>query len=590
MFRENKGHLQKTLFSTVSSLTGAVKRLLENSWAVIFYDRIFVKIEEKKFSVLYSNKKSRPNFPVNVWVGLEILKALFDWTDEEMLLHFHFDLLTCYALGIENLGELTLAPRTIYYNRHRLLQYEAATGVSLLEKVFSHLTDDAIHALGIDTRTQRMDSSMISSNIKKMSRLELLIKVLQNLYRDLPQEEQAKHREEVKDYIDAEAGTISYKLKRTELDSQLQKLGELLFYFHKIYEANTEVNALKSYRHVGRILKEQFDLDQKSPASLAGGPALPVDEPQTSLWVKPPEEIRSDVLQNPADEEATFHRKNDQPYQGYAFNISETCSPTNQVQLITDIATVTNNTSDEKILVERLPKIKSKTPLNELIVDASFSGPAVEKLCEQEKVTLYHTAIKGSPLSLDRLSLKDFQFQGTQISFCPNGVRPMEQRTDSETCRHVVRFDKERCSTCPLGPRCPAKERRQFYSLCFTEQQMRIAQKRQQFDSDLYRSKQRLRPAVEGTISQFKWRTRKGKLRVRGLKRVSHMVVLMAIAINFRRIRAALLPFSFPPQRISDIFSQLLSRIAPIFGFPHKLVNFLSQVFKSYYLDPLFLQ
>ncbi|MGB9879498.1 MAG: transposase, partial [Anaerolineae bacterium] len=492
MFRENKQHLQKSLLSTVSFLSQTVKKLLENSWAVIFYNRIFVKIEEKKFSVLYSNKKSRPNFPVNVWVGLEILKALFDWTDEEMLLSFHFDLLTCYALGIENLGELTLAPRTIYYNRRRLLQYEAATGVSLLEEVFSQVTDDAIRALGIDTCIQRMDSSMISSNIKKMSRLELLVKVLQNLYRDLPEEEQAKHREKVKDYIDAEAGTVSYKLKRSELNFQLQKLGELLFYFYKLYETNAKVNSLRSYRHVGRVLREQFDLELKGSAS-------PVDEPKTSLRVKPPEEIRSDVLQNPADEEATFHRKNDQSYQGYTFNITESCSPTSQVRLITDIAVVTNNTSDEKILTERLPEIKRKTSLNELVVDASYSGAAVEKLCEEEKVTLYHTGIKGSPLSVDRLSLKDFQFKGTQISFCPNGVRPTDQRTHPETCRHVVRFDKERCSTCPLAPRCPVQERRHFYSLYFTEQQMRVAQKRQQFDSDLYRSKQRLRPEVEGT-------------------------------------------------------------------------------------------
>ncbi|MGB9774823.1 MAG: transposase [Bacteroidota bacterium] len=583
MFRENKQHLQKSLLSTVSFLSQTVKKLLENSWAVIFYNRIFVKIEEKKFSVLYSNKKSRPNFPVNVWVGLEILKALFDWTDEEMLLSFHFDLLTCYALGIENLGELTLAPRTIYYNRRRLLQYEAATGVSLLEEVFSQVTDDAIRALGIDTCIQRMDSSMISSNIKKMSRLELLVKVLQNLYRDLPEEEQAKHREKVKDYIDAEAGTVSYKLKRSELNFQLQKLGELLFYFYKLYETNAKVNSLRSYRHVGRVLREQFDLELKGSAS-------PVDEPKTSLRVKPPEEIRSDVLQNPADEEATFHRKNDQSYQGYTFNITESCSPTSQVRLITDIAVVTNNTSDEKILTERLPEIKRKTSLNELVVDASYSGAAVEKLCEEEKVTLYHTGIKGSPLSVDRLSLKDFQFKGTQISFCPNGVRPTDQRTHPETCRHVVRFDKERCSTCPLAPRCPVQERRHFYSLYFTEQQMRVAQKRQQFDSDLYRSKQRLRPAVEGTISQFKWRTRNGKLRVRGLRRVSHMVVLMAIAINFRRIRAALLPFSFPPQRISDIFFQLLSWTAKMRGSLRKLINPLSQVFKSYDLNPLFLQ
>ena len=70
-----------------------------------------------------SNVESRPNFPVNVWVGLEIIKGLFDYTDAELLEQFHFNLLTAYAVGQENLGELTLAQRTIYYNRKRLLLF-----------------------------------------------------------------------------------------------------------------------------------------------------------------------------------------------------------------------------------------------------------------------------------------------------------------------------------------------------------------------------------------------------------------------------------------------------------------------------------
>ncbi|MFC2042383.1 hypothetical protein ACFLTV_02690 [Chloroflexota bacterium] len=54
-------------------------------------------------------------------MGLEIIKGMFDYTDEELLDQFHFNLLTAHALGLENLGDLTMSERTIYYNRARLL-------------------------------------------------------------------------------------------------------------------------------------------------------------------------------------------------------------------------------------------------------------------------------------------------------------------------------------------------------------------------------------------------------------------------------------------------------------------------------------
>ena len=38
----------------------------------------------KPFSVLYSDKASRPNTPVNVMVGALIIKELFNYSDDEM--------------------------------------------------------------------------------------------------------------------------------------------------------------------------------------------------------------------------------------------------------------------------------------------------------------------------------------------------------------------------------------------------------------------------------------------------------------------------------------------------------------------------
>ena len=88
--------------------------------------------------------------------------------------------------------------------------------------------------------------------------------------------------------------------------------------------------------------------------------------------------------------------------------------------------------------------------------------------------------------------------------------------------------------------RCPVTERQKFYSLSFTDRQVVVARRRQALDQEDYREKCRLRPAVEGTVSQFKRRTHNEKLRVRGYQRMRNVIIAMAIGINFGRIWAYL--------------------------------------------------
>jgi hypothetical protein len=221
---------------------------------------------------------------VNVWVVLEVIKGMFDYTDEELLEQFHFNLLTAYALGLENLGEVTLSERTLYYNRKRLLGYEAQTGRNLLEEEFQAMTENSLEELGLNAKMQRMDSSFVGSFIKQMSRLELIVKVLQNFFRDLDGEEQARWNPLVNEYVETEAKHIAYYLRSSEVDDYLHKVGVLLFELHQTYAGNEQINALKSYEHIGRVLLEQFNV-------VEGGKEIQVE-------VKPSREISARSLQN----------------------------------------------------------------------------------------------------------------------------------------------------------------------------------------------------------------------------------------------------------------------------------------------------
>jgi len=528
MFRENHRHEQGNFFNTVGQLPRGVKKKMDKSWAPGFRDLVFQKIDERRYAELYSDIDSRPNFPVNVWVGLEVIKGMFDYTDAELLEQFHFNLLTAYALGLENLGEVTLSERTLYYNRKRLLEYEAQTGRNLLEEEFQAMTENSLEELGLNAKTQRMDSSFVGSFIKQMSRLELIVKVLQNFYRDLDGKEQSRWNPLVKEYVETEARHIAYYLKSAEVGDYLQKMGALLFELHQTYAGDEQINVLKSYEHIGRVLLEQFNI-------VEGGKEIKVE-------VKPSREISARSLQNPADDTATCRTKDGRIYKGGMFNVAETCAPENKVQLLTDVCVEQNVVADDDFLAERLRGIKERTGVEEMVTDANYTGEHSEKVCREETVAIIPTEVRGRKERADRLSLRDFHFDDkSTIASCPEGYSPIEQIRKPESGRYVVRFAKDICGACPRANECPARCRKHFYSLSFSDRQALLAQRRQRLSQEDYRSKCRLRPAIEGTISQFKQKMRNGKLRIRGLSRIRNSIILMTIGINFGRVWAYLM-------------------------------------------------
>jgi len=65
MFRKNTSHLQSSLFGIASQLSKAKLKKLKKSKEYDFYWLVFCNINEKDFSILYSDNSSRPNAPVN---------------------------------------------------------------------------------------------------------------------------------------------------------------------------------------------------------------------------------------------------------------------------------------------------------------------------------------------------------------------------------------------------------------------------------------------------------------------------------------------------------------------------------------------
>ena len=229
MYKKNPRMQQPFLLSDISDLPQRSLKHLQSSWAETFRKEVFSRIPEDVFQVLYDSGPSRPNVPVNILVGLEILKEWRGWSDEEMYDHFLFDLQVRYALGCDRFGEGDFDLRTTYYFRRRMSEYALKTGKNLLADVFQAVTDEQIDKYKVNTRLQRMDSTQILSNIADLSRLELLVEAIQRLYRILSPADQSQYQDIFRPYTKETAGQYTYRIHGKEAVWQrIEQVGQVL--------------------------------------------------------------------------------------------------------------------------------------------------------------------------------------------------------------------------------------------------------------------------------------------------------------------------------------------------------------------------
>lgn len=528
MFKKNTKHQQPALISAISDLPEKQRKRLENSWAGTFYHEFFCRIDEEAFAVLYSEVDSRPNVPVNVLVGLEALKAGFGWSDQEMYEHYCYDLQVRYALGYDRLGDGDFEIRTVYYFRERLSKYNAEEGINLLEKAFENITDAQIVALKVRTGMQRMDSTQIASNIVSASRLQLLVEAVQRVERILGEADRTRLAETLAPYMQDSAGHYTYRVKGKEAQQEhLQKIGQTIYAL--LQELKSAYATELAYQVMERIFAENFNLLESGPRA------------------KENTEITSACLQSVDDLEATYRTKGTGHYKGYVANITETCDPENEIQLITKVQVAPNNVDDGQLLAEALPNLKERTAIETMITDGGYGSEVSDEVLHKQEVTLIQTAIRGAQPSADKFSLSDFVIEKNEkgdpnLLTCPQGhsVPVLAGRTTG----WQVRFDPELCSKCPfqLDGRCRAKPQKRDprYLLTFTTHEMRAAQRRKTYLAHQDHS-HNLRSAVEATVRSVKHPFPAGKLPVRGQFRITCMAIASAATTNVRRIQRYLI-------------------------------------------------
>lgn len=507
---------QLSLYDSTFSLTEREKKFLEKSWAKVFAEKIFPAIREEDFAVLYSNKASRPNTPVNVIIGALILKEVLGVTDDEMVEGLMFDLRYQYALHTTSFEEQPLSDRTLSRFRARCLAYETETGIDLIHGCITGLAREIAEFMGMAPSMQRMDSLMISANIRNLSLLELFYTCVANLAKvmvqrnvELPGEQ--KHYAEKDDYN-------RFVYHNREKDATERTLLVMHDADVLLKKCEGDFDDTSEYQLLIRLLKEQTTLDGDGNRRLRNTAE---------------KESPSQVLLNPSDPEATFRKKGGGKHLGYVGNIVETVGETGSI--ITDYAYEQNIYSDVQFMKDYLSRQPVYTDSVTMVTDGAYGS--YENTSEAAKhgitlVTTNFTSYKPSDIFAEFV----FNEEGTELLQCIHGKKPVRTSYDESNERCNAYFSLCDCQTCPYQEECKPRLLKKCALKEISCKTVERAKQLRYMKTDDFKKLSHFRNGVESIPSILRRRYHVDRIPTHGKKQTRFHFGMKVAAVNFQKL------------------------------------------------------
>lgn len=501
---------------SIFNLTVREKKFLDKSWAKAFAENIFPAIQEDDFAILYSNKASRPNTPVNVIVSALILKEFLGITDDEVVQGLMFDIRYQYALHTTSFDEQPLSDRTLSRFRARCLAYETETGIDLIHKCVTGLAKQLADFMGITPNMQRMDSLMVAANIRNLSMLELfytcvanLAKIMEHRGASLPDGQ--KHYTEKDDYN-------NYLYHQRDKDAVertivvMHDAEKLLKICEGAYDDTSE------YQLLIRLLKERTIFD---------------NDGTRRLRKKEETEDPSKVLLNPSDPEATFRKKAGEKHLGYVGNVTESVNEDGSI--ITDYAYEQNIYSDSQFIKDYLDTAAVYDEPATLVADGAYSGELNVRKAKEHNIKLVTTNFIGyKPAEI----LAEFKFSedGKELLECIYQKSPYHTRYDQSNDRCAAYFKKSDCENCPYVEQCTPRFKGRFALREISWKAVNRAKQLQYMKTEEFRTYAYFRNGVEAIPSLLRRRYNVDKIPTHGKKPTRLHFGLKIAALNFQKL------------------------------------------------------
>jgi hypothetical protein len=494
---------------------------IHNGWQGVFRQTLLQLMPAAKLGKHFDPAIGRPTKELYSVAGLLFLQEFHNWTIPQAVEAYLFRTDVQFALNLEP-GSDEMCERT--FERYRKWFIEDELAVQVMDKVTTQLID----ALEIDVTQQRLDSTHVFSNMASFGRTRLMAVTIKRFLTQVKRHHLADY-EALPEPLRQRYGVAQAQLLAKESKDAAdrartrQQVAEDLRTLINHFADHAGVRDRPSYQAMVIVFNQQCEIvgEKVQVRANTGG----------------------DCLQNPSDPEATYGGPKGQ---GYQLQISETSSVDNDVQLITSVLPQTAVEADAEALMPMLEKLQEQDRLPEtMLVDTAYGGDdnvQAAAAMDVEVVSPVAGPTTIAETNPERLTIDDFAHDERtgKVGACPTGRIPLQTVHDAGTDTTTVHMAAADCGNCPHRSQCPVEAHCGGYRISFTGKQRRLAGRRREETTSVFRQRYARRAGLESTNSGLKRRLGLGRLRVRGSKAVGHALYLKAAGWNVLRAAAAL--------------------------------------------------
>jgi Transposase DDE domain len=493
----------------------AGRKIIAKGWQGVFRHVLLEVMPVSKLAHHFSDSLGAPTKELYSMAGLVFLTDFFDWNAEQAIEAYIFRNDVQYALNLEPGAEVSA--RTV--ERYQKLFRDD----DLAARVFEQVTDRLIQALDLDVSRQRLDSTHVFSHMATFGRTKLMAVAIKRFLNQLQRHDSEAYNalpEELRNRYAPAQSRLFADAKDAEARARCrqQAAQDLHFVITRFADRPDHTNR-STYKALVTIFGQQCDLSRDTVVVKA--------------------KTGGDCVQNPSDPDATYSGHKGP---GYQVQISETCVPGNEVQLITGALPQTACESDADAVTPTLGQLKDAGRLpQEMLADTLYTGDENVQAAAALGVDLVGPVPGRSPQAdPDALSVDDFAYDERTgaIDACPAGHKPTSCSRDADAAATRIEMPASACAECPFQKQCPIEKTRDGkFTLEFTDKERRLAGRRVEETTEVFKERYALRSGIESTNSGLKNRLGLGRLRVRG--RGSVFRVLLHKVAGWNVLRAA---------------------------------------------------
>ncbi|MGA8346922.1 MAG: transposase, partial [Isosphaeraceae bacterium] len=495
----------------------AGQRIIAEGWQGVFRHALLEVMPVGELAENFSRELGAPTKDLYSMAGLVFLADFFGWTAEEAVHAYIFWSDVQYALNLE--PGVTVCARTVERYQKLFRDNELAT------RIFHDVTTRLAEMLELDISCQRLDSTHVFSRMASFGRTKLMAVAIKRfltqvrrhdpeLYAALPEEFRRR-------YEPAESQLFSGAKDAEARQRSRQQAAEDLLWIIDRFANCAGMTGRSSYKALVTIFNQQCE----------------VREGKVVVTAK----TGGDCMQNPSDAEAGYDAHKGQ---GYQVQLAETCSPANEVQLITGALPQSAAEPDGGAVVPMLDQLKESKLLPEVMLADTLYGSDENVQAAETRGVELAAPIPGCEPEIDpaALTLDDFAVDERtgRVEACPQGHTPLVVERNEEAGTTRIEMAPEVCGGCPFHNACPIhKTRDGRYTLEFTDKAHRLAGRRREQETPVFTERYARRSGIESTNSGLKNRLGMKRLRVRGRGSVFRVIVHKVAGWNVLRAAAS---------------------------------------------------